>query len=120
MTIQRYNCGHHETSDKLNEGFWNSPVGTVLITPNGARAAFLGWRVDQVGALQSLIQLLERCHESGIGKKPAYDLEASAARAPMRLVGSKQADTVFSYYAAFLNGYFWQSVVAAAKKPEAP
>jgi hypothetical protein len=39
---------------------------------------------------------------------------------PIWLVGSKQADTVFSYYAAFLNGYFWQSVVAAAKKPEAP
>jgi hypothetical protein len=39
---------------------------------------------------------------------------------PIWLVGNKQADTVFSYHPAFLNGNFWQSVVAAVKKFEVP
>lgn len=39
---------------------------------------------------------------------------------PIWLVGYKEATGIFPFYAAFLNGYFWQSVVAAAKKPEPP
>jgi hypothetical protein len=39
---------------------------------------------------------------------------------PIWLVGDKEGARLFSFYAAFLNGYFWQSVVAAAKRPEPP
>lgn len=38
---------------------------------------------------------------------------------PIWIVGNHQGAQVFSFYAAFLNGYFWQSVVAAAKRPQA-
>lgn len=37
---------------------------------------------------------------------------------PIWLIGNEQGAQAFSFYAAFLNGYFWQSVVAAAKRPE--
>lgn len=36
---------------------------------------------------------------------------------PIWLVGYKQGAQVFSFYAAFLNGYFWQSVVSTVKRP---
>lgn len=38
---------------------------------------------------------------------------------PIWLVGDKPGAAVFSFYAAFLNGYFWQSVVSGVKHPPA-
>lgn len=37
---------------------------------------------------------------------------------PIWLIGDEQGAQLFPFYAAFLNGYFWQSVVASAKRPE--
>ena len=39
---------------------------------------------------------------------------------PIWLVGNKQGAGLFPFYAAFLNGYFWQSVVSAVRPVEPP
>jgi hypothetical protein len=36
---------------------------------------------------------------------------------PIWLVGGDRGPGAFPFYAAFLNGYFWQSVVSAVKAP---
>jgi hypothetical protein len=36
---------------------------------------------------------------------------------PIWLIGNEQGAEAFSFYAAFLNGYFWQSVVKATRRP---
>lgn len=36
---------------------------------------------------------------------------------PIWVVGGEGSGGLFAFYAAFLNGYFWESVVTAAKRP---
>ena len=36
---------------------------------------------------------------------------------PIWVIGSSEGATAFAFYASFLNGYFWESVVASARRP---
>jgi len=84
-----------------------------------------GLFVTMVGGM--FVQVLSANYRSG---KPLFAVYGSELAFPVLFslvvfypvwaLTANGSQTMFSYYAAFLNGYFWQAIVSAARLPTGP
>jgi hypothetical protein len=97
--------------------YWNQirTMGNVVLWA-------LGLLVAMVGGM--FVQVLSANYRSG---NPLFSVGAAELIFPLLFspivfypvwaLASNGTQNLFSYYAAFLNGYFWQAVVSAARVP---
>jgi hypothetical protein len=94
-----------------------------LISANGATLMFALWLFFAMVA-GMFVQVLAANYRAG---RPLFDVSASQLVFPLLFaliiyypiwsLAASSPHNLFSFYAAFLNGYFWESVVSAAKSP---
>lgn len=94
-----------------------------LIAANGETLMFALWLFfAMIGGM--FVQVLAGNYRAGRG---LFDVSASQLIFPLLFalivfypiwaLAASSPHNLFSFYAAFLNGYFWESVVSAAKRP---
>ena len=94
-----------------------------LITTNAESLMFALWLFfAMIGGM--FVQVLAANYRAG---RPLFDVTASQLVFPLLfalivyypiwVLAASSPHNLFSFYAAFLNGYFWESVVSAARVP---
>jgi hypothetical protein len=94
-----------------------------LISSNSETLMFALWLFFAMVA-GMFVQVLAANYRGG---RPLFDVSASQLVFPLLFalivyypiwaLAASSPHNLFSFYAAFLNGYFWESVVSAAKAP---
>lgn len=87
---------------------------------------YVGWLfIAMVAGM--FVQVLSATYRAG---RPLFDVTASQLTYallfalvvfyPVWAIGASAPHTLFSFYAAFLNGFFWETVVSNARLPTPP